>query len=102
MCILVMLMALPTSDPGEHSKRRRLMGQLFNRSKMDNLEELMVRHVEELVGAVKHTTGSFDVMPACRALEADIICTLTLLFCFPTLNTDGGQRCFLSEPRSEQ
>ena len=78
------------------------MGQLYNRSKMDNLEELMVQHVEQLVGAIKHTTGSFDIMPACRALEADIICKLSLVFCFPTLNTDGGQQCSLSEPGSEQ
>ena len=50
------------------------MGQLFNRSKMDNLEELMVQHISEFIAAVKQKGRAFDLMPACRALEADIIC----------------------------
>lgn len=50
------------------------MGQLFNRSKMEHLEGLMAQQVAELVAAIKQRNRAFDLMPACRALEADIIC----------------------------
>ncbi|TQN68409.1 Cytochrome P450 monooxygenase yanH [Colletotrichum shisoi] len=61
------------TDPEEHSKRRRILGQLFSRSKIGNLEGLMLHHVNEFVGAVGEQQRPFDVGPACRALEADII-----------------------------
>ncbi|KAI1076101.1 benzoate 4-monooxygenase cytochrome p450 [Whalleya microplaca] len=62
------------TDPAEHSKRRRLMGQLFNRSKMDNLEGLMLHHINQWVAAIaKKTDMVVDLAAACRALEADII-----------------------------
>ncbi|ROW08615.1 hypothetical protein VPNG_06203 [Cytospora leucostoma] len=61
------------TDPGEHSKRRRILGQLFNRSNIANLEPLMLHHVNEFVKAIGRKHGPIDVAPACRALEADII-----------------------------
>ncbi|KAK6225498.1 benzoate 4-monooxygenase cytochrome p450 [Colletotrichum tabaci] len=61
------------TDPEEHSKRRRILGQLFSRSKIGNLEGLMLHHVNEFVRAVGQQQRPFDVGPACRALEADII-----------------------------
>lgn len=63
------------SDPDEHAKRRRLMGQLFNLSKMDNLRELMLQQVNGLVHALRvKRNQEIDLVPACRALEADIVC----------------------------
>ncbi|KAH8658163.1 benzoate 4-monooxygenase cytochrome p450 [Xylariales sp. PMI_506] len=62
------------TDPAEHSKRRRLMGQLFNRSKMHLLEGLMLDHAERFAAAVGQLSADgLDLVPACRALEADII-----------------------------
>ncbi|GME25436.1 Benzoate 4-monooxygenase cytochrome p450 [Neofusicoccum parvum] len=63
------------TDPDEHAKRRRLMGQLFNLSKMDNLRELMLQQVNGLVHALRvKRNQAIDLVPACRALEADIVC----------------------------
>ncbi|OJD38796.1 cytochrome p450 [Diplodia corticola] len=62
------------TDAEEHAKRRRLMGQLFNLSKMDNLTELMLQQVDIFVSALKQRRGRpVDLVPACRALEADIV-----------------------------
>ncbi|KAK6082695.1 cytochrome P450 [Seiridium cupressi] len=61
------------SDPAEHSKRRRLMGQLFNRSQMHKLEGLMVHHIGTFIQAITVSKNEVNLMPACRALEADII-----------------------------
>ncbi|KAL1614228.1 hypothetical protein SLS56_012160 [Neofusicoccum ribis] len=61
-------------DPDEHAKRRRLMGQLFNLSQMDNLRELMLQQVNGLVHALRMKRNqAIDLVPACRALEADIV-----------------------------
>lgn len=62
-------------DPEEHSKRRRILGQLFSRTNITKLEGLMLHHINAFVDAVGQKHGSIDVGPACRALEADIICT---------------------------
>ncbi|KAF4309936.1 cytochrome p450 [Botryosphaeria dothidea] len=62
------------TDAEEHAKRRRLMGQLFNLSKMDNLRELMLEQVNHFVRALTHGRHQpVDLVPACRALEADIV-----------------------------
>lgn len=65
------------SDPVEHSKRRRLMGQLFNRSQMHKLEGLMLQHIDNFVRIATLTKNEVNLMPACRALEADIMCIAT-------------------------
>lgn len=63
------------SDNEEHSQRRRLMGQLYNRSKMDNLQDMMLEVVTSFVGALTLQAGSHvELVTACRALEADVIC----------------------------
>ncbi|KAK2049924.1 cytochrome P450 [Colletotrichum somersetense] len=41
------------TDPDEHTKRRRILGQLFSRSKIVNLEGLMLHHVNEFVKSVE-------------------------------------------------
>ncbi|KAK6206351.1 hypothetical protein LQW54_007803 [Pestalotiopsis sp. IQ-011] len=61
------------TDPAEHSKRRRLMGQIFNRSQMHKLEGLMMHHIGAFIRALSSTRDEVNLMPACRALEADII-----------------------------
>lgn len=56
------------------------MGQVYNRSKMDNLQDIMVREVDLFVKALQLKTAcsNVELATACRALEADIICELTL------------------------
>ncbi|KAG7053569.1 benzoate 4-monooxygenase cytochrome p450 [Colletotrichum scovillei] len=61
------------TDPQEHAKRRRILGQLFSRSNIEKLEGLMLHHIDEFVSAVGKRSTSFDIGLACRALEADII-----------------------------
>ncbi|KAI3556374.1 cytochrome P450 [Colletotrichum abscissum] len=61
------------TDPQEHAKRRRILGQLFSRSNIEKLEGLMLHHIDNFVSAVERRSVSFDIGPACRALEADII-----------------------------
>lgn len=51
-----------------------MMGQLYNQSKIDNLEQLMLYHISRWVEAASMKSTGFDVVPACRALEADIMC----------------------------
>lgn len=75
------------SDPAEHSRRRRLMGQLFNRSQMHKLEGLMMHHIGAFMRALSSTSDEVNLMPACRALEADIICTHTLYSLMTKLQT---------------
>lgn len=36
----------------------------------------MCHHVDEFVKAIEQKRGLIDIMPACRALEADIMCTM--------------------------
>lgn len=52
------------------------MGQLFNRSQMHKLEGLMQHHVNAFMRAIAAPGDEVDLIPACRALEADIICSL--------------------------
>ncbi|KAF7947233.1 uncharacterized protein EAE97_004482 [Botrytis byssoidea] len=61
------------TDPVEHSKRRRLMGQLFNRSQMHKLEGLMLNHINQFVQTVASNRDRVNLLPVCRALEADIM-----------------------------
>lgn len=62
------------SDPVEHSKRRRLMGQLFNRSQIHKLEGLMLNHIDHFLQTVASNRDRVNFLPVCRALEADIMC----------------------------
>lgn len=54
------------------------MGQVYNKSKMDNLHDMMVEEVDDFVQVLKSRVGAcMELREACRALEADIICKLT-------------------------
>ncbi|PMD40842.1 benzoate 4-monooxygenase cytochrome p450 [Hyaloscypha variabilis F] len=62
------------TDAFEHSQRRRLMGQLFNQSKMNALEGMMTQHISAFVHALEQRISQpIEVVRACRALEADIV-----------------------------
>ena len=51
------------------------MGQLFNLSKIGALEGMMTENVTSFVQALEKRVGwSIEVVRACRALEADIVC----------------------------
>ncbi|KAF7887599.1 hypothetical protein EAF00_009893 [Botryotinia globosa] len=65
------------TDPMEHSKRRRLMGQLFNRSQMHKLEGLMINHIDQFVQSIASSRDRVNLLPVCRALEADIMSDFT-------------------------
>ncbi|KAK1713850.1 uncharacterized protein BDZ83DRAFT_763208 [Colletotrichum acutatum] len=54
-------------------ERRRILGQLFSRSNIEKLEGLCFTTLKIHLGSWKKKY-LFDVGPACRALEADIIC----------------------------
>ncbi|KAH7261641.1 cytochrome P450 [Fusarium tricinctum] len=60
-------------DPKEHAKRRRIMAQLFSRSKVPNIEKLISSHVERLVNKLQHEVLHINLCTAARALEADIM-----------------------------
>lgn len=67
------------SNKEDHARRRRLMGQVYNRSKMDNLHDLMAEEVEKFLNALEGQADScVELVTACRALEADIICEFRL------------------------
>ena len=61
------------SEPGEHAKRRKVMARVYGKSKIGGIEELLGRHTEAWV-ASDRWAGSVDLVTACRALEADIMC----------------------------
>ncbi|KAL1908303.1 hypothetical protein Sste5344_005830 [Sporothrix stenoceras] len=61
------------TDPGEHARRRRLMGQVYNRSKVPLLEELMLHHITHWTRCIARSPQAVDLPVSCRALEADII-----------------------------
>ncbi|EPE06859.1 benzoate 4-monooxygenase cytochrome p450 [Ophiostoma piceae UAMH 11346] len=61
------------TDPTEHAQRRRLMGQLYNRSKVPLLEELMLHHIANWTRCIARSPRAVDLPVSCRALEADII-----------------------------
>lgn len=56
------------------------MGQLFNRSQMHKLEGLMLRHINAFIQLGTAFRHELNLTPACRALEADIICMLVCVF----------------------
>ncbi|KAM5386582.1 hypothetical protein ACJZ2D_000545 [Fusarium nematophilum] len=60
-------------DPEQHSKRRRIMGQLFSRSKVPQVEKLILYHVDRFTSTIQRTGPKVDLMVASRALEADIM-----------------------------
>ena len=52
------------------------MGQLFNRNQMHKLEGLMLHHIEGFVQNIASSRDGVDLLPVCRALEADIMCII--------------------------
>lgn len=64
-------------DPYTHSQRRRLMGQLFNRSKMNLMENMMTEKISKfIVTLYQYGSQPVSLVPACRSLEADIVCKI--------------------------
>ncbi|OBU01046.1 hypothetical protein VE01_00916 [Pseudogymnoascus verrucosus] len=62
------------TDAYEHAQRRRLMGQIFNRSKMNLLEEYMTEKIAAFVLLLRQRgVQPVELARACRALEADIV-----------------------------
>ncbi len=61
------------------------MGQLFNLSKMDALEGMMLDNIAAFVQALRQKVPRpIEVVQACRALEADIVGE-----CFAVLQANG-------------
>ncbi|OBT72259.1 hypothetical protein VF21_08176 [Pseudogymnoascus sp. 05NY08] len=61
------------TDAYEHAQRRRLMGQIFNRSKMNLLEGYMTEKIAAFVLLLRQRgVKPVELVRACRALEADI------------------------------
>ncbi|UPL04164.1 hypothetical protein LCI18_015098 [Fusarium solani-melongenae] len=65
------------SDPEQHAKRRRIMGQLFSRTKVPQLEKLISSHVNRFVQLIRDNGPNVDLAVASRALEADIMSTFS-------------------------
>ncbi|RMJ07869.1 hypothetical protein CDV36_012526 [Fusarium kuroshium] len=64
-------------DPEQHAKRRRIMGQLFSRTKVPQLEKLISSHVNRFIQTIRDNGPSVDLAVASRALEADIMSTFS-------------------------
>ncbi|RSL68920.1 hypothetical protein CEP54_002506 [Fusarium duplospermum] len=64
-------------DPEQHAKRRRIMGQLFSRTKVPQLEKLISSHVNRFVQLIRDNGPNVDLAVASRALEADIMSTFS-------------------------
>ncbi|KAI8667509.1 hypothetical protein NCS56_00887400 [Fusarium sp. Ph1] len=65
------------TDPEQHAKRRRIMGQLFSRTKVPQLEKLISSHVNRFVQLIRDNGPNVDLAVASRALEADIMSTFS-------------------------
>ncbi|BCS28608.1 cytochrome P450 [Aspergillus puulaauensis] len=64
------------TDNKEHALRRRHMGLLFNRSRVPALTPMMleeISHFNALCQSLRAKGVPIDLVPTCRALEADII-----------------------------
>ncbi|SCV51695.1 related to trichodiene oxygenase cytochrome P450 [Fusarium fujikuroi] len=61
------------TDPVEHSKRRRIMAQLFSRSKVPQLEKIISHHVMRFIDKIRNSDSIVDLSVASRSLEADIM-----------------------------
>ncbi|KAL3467188.1 cytochrome P450 [Aspergillus heterothallicus] len=64
------------TDPKEHALRRRHMGVLFNRSRVPSLTGMMLEEISNFEGLLRSLQGHkepIDLIPTCRALEADIV-----------------------------
>lgn len=55
------------------------MGQLYSRSKISDLKGLMRKHVAHWIECISPQRSAIDLMSACRALEADIVCKILTL-----------------------
>lgn len=63
-------------DSKEHAQRRRHMGVLFNRSRIPVLIPMMIEEIYKFVRLLDSISQQdlVDLVPICRALEADIVC----------------------------
>lgn len=61
------------------------MGVLFNRSRVPSLIPMMLDQISRFndLLAKLHQKGPIDLVPTCRALEADVMCE----FCVTTRDT---------------
>lgn len=55
------------------------MGQVYSRSEISDLEGLMTKHVAHWIGCISLQSSAVDLISACRALEADIVCKILTL-----------------------
>ncbi|KAJ5389089.1 benzoate 4-monooxygenase cytochrome p450 [Penicillium cataractarum] len=63
------------TDSKEHAQRRRHMGVLFNRSRVPALIPMMLDQIfrfNDLLAKL-YQKGPIDLVPTCRALEADVV-----------------------------
>ncbi|KAF4969254.1 hypothetical protein FSARC_3507 [Fusarium sarcochroum] len=91
------------TDPVEHAKRRRIMAQLFSRSKVPQLEKLISSHVEKFVHKIRGGDSVVDLGMASRALEADIMSEFS--FGTPIQAVDswaGGEQLAMVEKNDEK
>ncbi|CAK7231579.1 hypothetical protein SBRCBS47491_007981 [Sporothrix bragantina] len=49
------------TDPGEHARRRRLMGQLYNRTRVPLLENLMLEHIQHWMRCISRNSQAVDL-----------------------------------------
>ncbi|KAJ5890467.1 uncharacterized protein N7473_006695 [Penicillium subrubescens] len=63
------------TDSKEHAQRRRHMGVLFNRSRVPSLIPMMLEQIFKFNNLLADICqkGPVDLVPTCRALEADIV-----------------------------
>ncbi|KAJ5768537.1 benzoate 4-monooxygenase cytochrome p450 [Penicillium manginii] len=63
------------TDPKEHAQRRRHMGVLFNRSRVPALIPMMLDQISNFNKLLADLIqkGPIDLVPTCRALEADVV-----------------------------
>nr|POE98226.1 cytochrome p450 monooxygenase yanh [Quercus suber] len=64
----------PRIDKEEHARRRRMMGQLFNRNKMVGLRDIMLDEINHFITVMRQRNDwVINASAACRSFEADII-----------------------------
>lgn len=71
-----LLFTIAFRDSKEHAQRRRHMGVLFNRSRIPVLVPMMLEEIYKFVRFLNFISQQdlVDLVPTCRALEADIVC----------------------------
>ncbi|KAL6912555.1 hypothetical protein FSST1_010315 [Fusarium sambucinum] len=91
------------TDPVEHAKRRRIMSQLFSRSKVPQLEKLISHHVERFVHKIRDGDSVVDLGVASRALEADIMSDFSFGTSINAIDSwAGGKQLAMVEKNDEK